>query len=278
MLARAEPFDAVVVFVKYQDLASSPDLDWRGYAGLRVLLEHDALTNYTNFSPERKGTFPVTFDRHGFDLLVTSGNEVAHRLRDEGLHAAWLPKGYDDRVFYNRGGRRAGACTFGTLYPAREALARYLKRREISIAQVAAPYLELGHELNEYLACVVCNMDGVYPRGVAGRVIRRIAPGAAVRVRPGLEPMIKNFEAAAAGCAVFTDWNSDLEALGFFDRETAIFYRSFDELAERLPELLGEPEVLRATGERASKLCSERHTWAHRAQDLNALIENALTV
>jgi len=276
LLARIETFDAVVVFMKYADLVAAPAIEWHGYEGLRVMLEHDAWFNYAAVAPALTGTFPGTFSRHGFDLLVSSGREVTRLLNDAGTRAAWVPKGYDERVFYDLGGARAGLCTFGSGYPARQALVRNLARGPIPISQVAAPYSGLGVELNKYLGCIVCNMDGTYPRGLPGKIIRRLAPGVAVRVRPGLEPMLKNFEAAAAGCAVFADAIPELEALGFVDGKTVVLYRSFEELVERATVLLDQPEALRAIGAEASKLCAERHTWSHRVPQLAAVIEATL--
>jgi hypothetical protein len=268
--------DAVVVSVKYRDLLAAPDLDWRGYTGLRVMLEHDAWLNFALLSLAHKGTYPSTFRRHGFDLLVASGADVAKRLREQGVAAAWVPKGYDDRVFYDEGRARAGVSTYGTSYPSRQAMARHLKRRGIRTAQLQVPYLELGHELNRYFGCIVCNMDGRYPAGLPGKVVRRLAPGAFVRPRPGFEPMIKNFEAAAAGCAVFADSITELETLGFLDGDTIITYRTFGELVSRLRDYIDRPEALRTIGERAARLCAERHTWAHRVPQLARVLEDAL--
>jgi hypothetical protein len=268
--------DAVVVSVKYRHLLAAPDVDWQGYTGLRVMLEHDAWLNFAFLSPAYKGTYPLTFRRHGFDLLVASGADVAERLREQGVAAAWVPKGYDDRVFYDERQARAGVCTYGTAYPSRQAMTRHLKRRGLRTAQLQVPYLELGHELNKYLGCIVCNMDGRYPPGLPGKVVRRLAPGAFVRPRPGYEPMIKNFETAAAGCAVFADSITELETLGFLDGDTIITYRTFGELSERLRDYMDRPEALRMIGERAARLCAERHTWAYRVPQLARVLEDAL--
>jgi len=164
---------------------------------------------------------------------VASGADVAERLREQGVAAAWVPKGYDERYFYDEGQARAGVCTYGTAYPSRQAMARHLRRRGLQPAQLVA-YLGLGHELNMYLGRVVCNLDGRYPPGLPGKVLRRLAPGAFFRPRPGFEPMIKNFEAAAAGCAVFADSITEFETLGFVDGDTIVTYRTFPELADRL--------------------------------------------
>jgi len=184
---------------------------------------------------------------------VASGEDVAERLREQGVAAAWVPKGYDERYFYDEGQARAGVCTYGTAYPSRQAMARHLRRRGLQPAQLVA-YLGLGHELNMYLGRVVCNLDGRYPPGLPGKVVRRLAPGAFFRPRPGFEPMIKNFEAAAAGCAVFADSITEFEMLGFVDGDTIITYRTFPELADRLSDYIDRPEALRTIGRRAARL------------------------
>jgi len=60
-LANEAGADAVVVSVKYRDLLAASDLDWQGYTGLRVMLEHDAWLNFAMLSPAYRGTFDSTF-------------------------------------------------------------------------------------------------------------------------------------------------------------------------------------------------------------------------
>lgn len=268
-MSNADPasYDAIVVFVRFRFLRDGPPLDWRGFTGRRVLLEHDAVQNYSRIAGGRLfGAWPPEVERQGFDLVVVSGREVAARLSDEGVPSVWVPKGYDERSFFDAGTAREGICHFGKRYPARAAMLRHLRRAGVSVSHVAAPPEQLNAVLNRFEVCLVCNMDGGPAFGAAGRALQHVVPGALVAVRPGLEAMIKNFEVAASGCAPFFDAIPELAELGFVDGETAFVYSGFDELVERLRAT--PPEELRAVGRRAAQLARERHTWSHRVEQI----------
>jgi hypothetical protein len=236
-VSHADPasYDAIVVFVRFRFLRDRPPLDWRGFTGRRVLLDHDAVQNYSRIAGGRLfGAWPGEFERHGFDVAVVSGREVAARLGDEGVPSVWVPKGYDERSFFDAGTAREGICHFGKRYPARAAMLRHLRRAGVGVSHVAAPPEQLNAVLNGYEVCLVCNMEGRPALGAVGRALQHVVPGALVDVRPGIEVMIKNFEVAASGCAPFFDAIPELSELGFVDGETAFVYSDFDELAERL--------------------------------------------
>jgi glycosyltransferase involved in cell wall biosynthesis len=268
-MSGADPadYDAVVVFVRFRYLRAGPPLDWRGFTGTRALLEHDAVQNYSHIAGGHfLRAWPAEIARHGFDLTIVSGREVARRLEADGVRASWVPKGYDERRFHDEGRARSGICHFGKRYPARAAMLRHLRRSGVDVQHVAAPPEELNAVLNRYASCVVCNMEGAPALGALGRALQRVAPGALVTVRPGLEPMIKNFEVAASGCTPFFDAIPELAELGFVDGETAFVYSDFDELAERVRGT--PPEELREVGRRAARLARDRHTWSHRVRQI----------
>jgi spore maturation protein CgeB len=103
-----------------------------------------------------------------------------------------------------------------------------------------------------------------------------VRPQAFLRIHPGSEVMMKNFEAAAAGCAVFADWIEDMDQLGFRDGASFLGYRSFDELVEKIryyDENVDHLALIAAAGE---ELCRTRHTWACRARDLYRLVSSLL--
>lgn len=264
-------YDTVVVFVRFRYLREHAPFDWRGFAGTRVLLEHDAVQNYSHIAGGRHlGAWPAEIARHGFDLTIVTGREVARRLEADGVRTAWVPKGYDERSFFDEGTARDGACHYGSRYAARAAMLRQLRRAGVRVSHVSAPFEQLNGVLNRYACCVVCNMEGSPAFGPLGRAVQHVAPGALVTVRPGLEVMIKNFEVAASGCAPFFDAIPELAELGFVDGETAFVYSAFDELADRLRET--PPEELREVGRRAAQLARERHTWSHRVEQILAAV------
>jgi hypothetical protein len=260
-------YEAVVVFVRFRYLRAGPALDWRGFTGTRVLLEHDAVQNYSHIAGESlAGAWPAEIARHGFDLTIVTGREVARRLEADGVRTAWVPKGYDERRFFDEEIAREGVCHYGSRYPARAAMLRHLRRGGVRVSHVKAPFEQLNGVLNRYESCLVCNMEGRPRFGAAGRALQHVAPGALVSVRPGIETMIKNYEVAASGCAPFFDAIPELAELGFVDGETAFVYSGFDELAERLRGTTAEE--LREVGRRAAQLARERHTWSHRVRQI----------
>jgi Glycosyl transferases group 1 len=268
-MSDADPasYDAIVVFVRFRFLRAGPPLDWRGFTGKRILLEHDALHNYSQLAGSRLfGAWPPEIARQGFDLTIVSGREVAERLTADGAPSVWVPKGYDARNFFDAGTARDGICHFGKRYAARAAMLRHLRRAGVSVSHVAAPPDELNAVLNRYESCLVCNMEARPKFGALGRTLQQVAPGAFVVVRPGLETMIKNFEVAASGCAPFFDAIAELSDLGFVDGETAFVYSDFDELSDRLRST--PSEELREVGRRAALLARERHTWSQRVDQI----------
>jgi hypothetical protein len=271
--AAADPaaYDAIIVLVRFRFLRDGPPIDWRGFTGRRVLLEHDAYQNYSRMAGAgRLGAWPAEVERQGFELTIVSGREVAERLRADGVRALWVPKGYDERLFFDAEEPRWGICHFGKRYAARAAMLRHLRRAGVSVTHVAAPPDQLNAVINRYESCLVCNMEGTPAFGAVGRALQRIVPGALMTVRPGIEAMIKNFEVAASGCAPFFDAIPELSDLGFVDGATAFVYSDFDELAERLRGT--PPEQLREVGRRAAQLARERHTWSHRVEQILAVV------
>jgi hypothetical protein len=252
-------------------LEQADPLDWGGFRGRRMMLEFDACQDVFDIAgPRRIGTWPGVIRRHGFDEVITSGRAVARNFEALGIRAWWVPKGFDATRFRDAGEARRGICHFGTAYPARQALDRYLRRRQVTVEDFTVPYDELPARLNRYLACLVCNMAVARRWGKVGAVARRVVPGTLVTPLLGPEPMIKNFEAAASGCAVFADESPDLAPLGFVDGVNVITYTTFDELLDKIHSY-GDEE-LRAIGVRSAEFCLAHHTWRHRAAQIMDIV------
>ena len=124
------------------------------------------------------------------------------------------------------GQERAGLCEFGQSYPSRRAMRVRLDRAGIPYTRFS-DHAGLNDQLNRYLACLICNLAGRLSGGRAGKLINRAAPTRFISLSPGIEPMIKNFEVAAAGCAPIADWIPELGDLGFVDGESMVAYRTF---------------------------------------------------
>ena len=269
-------YGAIVVFLTFAELHAANPLDWHGFDGLRVMYDHDALLNYAKLGSFR-GAWTSTLARHCFDLLVCTGLRTAEMLTADGIRAAWVPKGYDPRRFNDLGLTREGLCTFGSRYPARAAMVSHLRKHEVPLDEFRVPYEDLNERLNHYAACLICNFDGRYRFGRIGGRLARVHHGAPARFllrpRPGFETMLKNYESAASGCAVFCDSLPELSALGFLDGDTVILYETFDELVDQVRAYEQDLDALRAIGQRGAALCLSRHTWTHRAGELADVVE-----
>lgn len=262
-------FDVCLFFVRFRLLYEQEAFDWSGFTGRRVWLEHDAWTNYSPAHPNWHGKYPQVYRRDRFDLMISTGKQTTELLMEDGVNAQWVPKGYSDDVFHDLGLDRVGVCTFGTRWPSRRALIGHLGRRGVDITDVSGPFESLNERMNAHLAGVVCNMPGAAPFGRAGRALNRVVPSF-VRTTPAVEPMIKTFEMAAAGCALVVDHLDELRDLGFIDGSTCLTYHSFDEAAELLQT--ADPAELRAIGKAAAELTRTRHTWANRAREVRDLL------
>jgi Glycosyl transferases group 1 len=263
--------DAVVIFMRYRELLVADAIDWRGYSGLRIQLEHDAHTDPSFESPWR-GTWARTFRRHQFDRLVVSGLRLVEHFESQGVPTSWLPKGFDGDRRTDLRRRRNGIAHFGTLYRSRRAMLRALERAGTPIPHLVAPYEQLNDALNDFGGVVVCNLDARARGWKFGRALERRWPGTALELGEDVEPMIKTFEVAGAGCAPLLAPSPDLEPLGFIDGETALIWRDFDELARLVRDVSHDSDRLAAVGSAASRLAHARHTWNHRATELADLI------
>ena len=261
-------------FVRFRLLRDRPPFDWGDFGGRRVMYDFDTNANYHFLSvAEHRGEWPVVFRRQGFDTLVSTGKAVSELLRDDDVHAVWLPKGYDPGRLHPLGRSRAGLCEYGQSYPSRKAMRSHLARAGVPFTRFS-DHDGLNDQLNRYLGCLICNLAGEVARG-PGRVVNRIWPDRAIRLASGIEPMIKNFEVAGAGCAPFADWIPELGDLGFVDGESIVAYETLDDLVERCRHHLADPDGLATIGANAAALVSGRHTWAHRADALGPLLDGS---
>lgn len=262
-------YDVVIVFVRFAELAAGQRVEWGDFQGLRVLMDHDSFQDYGGWpgSPY-EGRWTEILHRDAFDLIVVSGMKSRQHFESRGFRAEVVYKGYSPVDFHDLRLHRSGLGHFGSLYPARQKMLRTLKRHGHHVVQVAAPYSALNWELNQLTAVLVCNLGSRPSHARLTRLVGRYMPGSLITTVDAPEPMLKNFEAAAAGCAVFMDYTPDLEVLGFVDSVNAIIYHDLDELVSRLDGSRDEPLPYALIGERAAQLCRERHTWEKRARAL----------
>lgn len=269
-----ERYDAVIVFVAFRRLREATTLAWGQFSGLRVLMDHDIIQNYSSiFDASLGGAWPPVFHRHRFDSIVTSGRIVQGRLEDDGIAADWVPKGFEPARFANKSTRRAGIATYGSAYACRQIVERAVRDAGLPLTRLPTTrYPKLGALLNRFLGCMAISSDIDLPQSAP----LESAAALAVAMRPGIEPMAKFFEGAGAGCCPIADAMEDLAALGFRDGETALTFHTHAELVDKLRTALRTPEKLQAIGAAAAKLAHAEHTWGHRAQTLREAIIDRL--
>lgn len=272
-------FDVCIFHVRFSIRNDADALEWDGFHGLRLWLETDAWLSFLEKGPYF-GRFQQVFRRDEFDMMISTGREVSRRLGEDGVPVHWVPKGYDDTMFFDQGLERAKVCTFGTAWPSRRALLDYLARMDLQVEDVSGPYSSLNDRLNQFSGTLVCNMMSTIPfnrpgaLGRPARLINRWYPRFA-RISRGIEPMAKTFEVAGAGCALIIDAIDELSELGFVNGETCLTYRTFQEAAQVMRTM--DDDRLREIGVKARELARARHTWSHRAQRITGIIDSALT-
>ncbi|MGH9027244.1 MAG: glycosyltransferase family protein [Acidimicrobiia bacterium] len=270
-----QSYDAFVWRVKFRHLMSEEPFDWQNYEGARLIFDMDAFQNFSAMISRRYlGQFPDVIRRNGFHALVCTGKAVRDQFRSIGINAHWVAKGYDaSQIWDENRPYRDGISYFGRHYLARDAMLSYLTRDGIAFTEFRCGWDQLRSQLNQFLGCLVCNMQIRGAQRVPMRVLRAL-PKRWLRVEPGPEAMIKNFEVAAAGCAPINDAIPELADLGFQDGVTMVSYATFPELAEKTRGYLADPAALREIGRRAAALVRSRHTWDHRAGEVEELVRS----
>jgi glycosyltransferase involved in cell wall biosynthesis len=206
-----------------------------------VFLEHDAWQNYMD--GKYAGKFSRHYSRIPWARVISSGAGVARRLREEGIDACFVPKGYDQSVLSNLGSRRDIELGFlGST-----ASAAYKKRRTFleELAQKEKLLVARTESTDEYR-----------------QMLNRIRFFVSADIGMG-EYMIKNFEAMACGCVLFAYNQGDFEnrSLGFADMENLVLYQNIAELREKLAILRREPDRANAIARCGQALVEERHSF-----------------
>jgi glycosyltransferase involved in cell wall biosynthesis len=224
-------YERIILFLRSKKMMNQA-LFIRGIPNL-VFLEHDACQNY--FPGKYQGKFSAHYRRLPAVRVLSSGFQVAEKLRGEGVDAVFVPKGYDQMLLRNLGGERDVELGFvGSMqakdYQGRRAMFDAIKTRENGLMAVRT------RSGDDY--CAMLN-----------RIRFFISPDVGMG-----EYMIKNFEAMACGCVLcaFDQGETENRALGFMDMENIVLFRNVDELLEKLGRLRANPglaDCIAATGQ-----------------------------
>ena len=267
-------FDLVLSRLKFRHLASMKSIHWHGTGALKVHWDEDGFWDGLWSRSTFQGLWSEHWARIGFDHLVVTGSRAQEYFLERGIPTSTVHKGFSAYDFADVDGHRhRGLAMYGQEYPSRVLARKSLMRAGLPVGHLDVPYARLSEALNSWVAALVCTMDGRVLGGERFEPMARRFPHLFVRTRPGPEPMLKLFEAAASGCGTFTDASPDLAELGFVDGETAIIYEDIDELVDKARHYFSDLDALRTIGRQGSSLCRDRHTWEARARSLRALIE-----
>lgn len=248
-------YDRIIIFLRFKKelaqvsfIQKIPNL---------VILEHDSYQNYMQ-GCKYKGKFSKYYRKLVWAKILVSGNTVCQKLQDEGFDAHFVPKGYDSELLEDLGKERSIECGFiGGLKNS-----TYTYRKKFLESLVADP---IGLEImqtkpgQEYL-----------------EAMNKIKFFISADIGFG-EYMIKNFEAMACGCILFTfsHGDSENEAIGFKDLKNVVLYSSKEELLEKL-NLLRSDEDLCHKISKAGKLLAQNYTWDKIAKKAASVIESPL--
>lgn len=230
---------------RYQCLKRAPGL---------VIFDHDVCQNNVPTS-EWYRRYPAVLRDLEKARIIVSGASLAQQLRDEGIDACFLPKGYDGTTISDLGLERTIESAFvgrvkNKVYKRRK---RFLLRQE-KLGKVQLLRAEPGEPYNRLLNTI------------------RVFVSADIGFN---EYMIKNFEAMAAGCVLLA-WRQpaqEQQELGFVENENVVLYDSEAELHEKLQWLHDNPEKAAAIARAGQDIVSGKHTWVSRAAAFPKLLE-----
>ena len=251
---QVERYDRIVFFLRFKQ-------EIRQVAFIRtvpnlVILEHDA---YQNYIPcKYTGKFSAHYRQLPWARVISSGYMVSERLRQEGFDAVFVPKGYDEQLLADQGRERDIELAFvgsvnSVAYSGRKALLDELGQVE----DLLVTRTKSGEDY--------CN------------TLNRIRFFVSADVGMG-EYMIKNFEAMACGCVLFTydQGEEENQALGFRDGVNVVLYRSLDELREKLARLRSDPAHAAAIARAGEALARHSFAFGHLGERIVSAITPAL--
>lgn len=233
-------YDRIVLFLRFKKelrqirfIRTIPNL---------VILEHDAYQNYIDC--KYKGRFSWYYSKLPWARVISSGASVVRRLKNEGVDAVFVPKGYDEALMQDYGLERDIELGFvGSVKSA-----TYSKRK-VFLEQLAQ---------EEKILITRTNSGDEYVQ-----MLNRIRFFVSADI--GMEEyMIKNFEAMACGCVLFAYNQGEVEngALGFQDMENIVLYSSVNEFRSKLAILRGDLGKALLIAENGKKLVQEKYTYA----------------
>ena len=214
-----------------------------------VIIEHDACQNYIETS-KYKGEFSRYYSVVPWVKVLVSGAQVCKNLNNEGFDAHFVSKGYDSNQLRN-------------LNSVRDIELGFIGSLESQVYSERKQFLE--DLVDEYDLQIIKTAPGEeYCKGL-NRMKFFISADLGLN-----EYMVKNFEAMACGCVLFTYNQGEEEntALGFQDMENVVLYSSKKEFRRKFSHLQENPDLAKKIASNGQRLAEESFSWktvAHRA-------------
>ena len=213
-----------------------------------VIIEMDTSQNYCE--SKYKGRFSEYFRKIPWVRVICTGKGHQKRLVNEGFDACFVAKAYDNNLLSNLGLERdielgfIGSLQSGVYQHRKDFLEHLATKEELLITKTNSgnDYLQMLNRIKFFVCADI----------------------------PFREYMIKNFEAMACGCVLFT-WDNEAEeneALGFKDMENVVLYKTHDELQEKLNLLRADFKLAEKIAKQGQLLVEEHHTWARAANQI----------
>lgn len=232
-------YDRVIIFLRFKKelrqvafIQTIPNL---------VILEHDAYQNYIEC--KYSGRFSTYYKKLPWARVLSSGAEVTRRLKEEGVDAVFVPKGYDQELLSNQGIERdielgfVGSIKSATYSHRKDFLEQLDREEELLVTRTNS-----GQEYVDTL--------------------NRIRFFVSADIGMG-EYMIKNFEAMACGCVLFAydQGQEENEALGFIDMHNVVLYKTLEDFRNKLYVLREDVVLAKSIAKKGQALVEESYTF-----------------
>lgn len=221
-----------------------------------TILEHDATQNYMP-SSKYQGRFSSFYRKLPGVRYIHSSKTISQRLCEEGFDSVFLPKGFDQSSIDDWRHKRDIELGFigslgAAVYAQRYQLLKQLAQEDGLQLLRTQGRKEYAQQLNRIRYFISADIDMH-------------------------EYMLKNFEAMAAGCLLFTWDQGELEnqALGFHDMNNVVLYHSIDELRQKLDQLRKAPELAESIRQKGYELAHQHFSFKLLGQQVATIVQSS---
>lgn len=249
-------YDRIILFLRFKKELRQVDFI-RTIPSL-VILEHDAYQNYVPC--KYTGKFSGYYKKMPWARVLCSGAVVTRRLREEGVDAVFVPKGYDQTRLKN-----------------------LQQPRDIELGFIGSTKSIVYSQRRDFLEKLSKKENLVAKRTKSGdeyvQTLNRIRFFISADIGMG-EYMIKNFEAMACGCVLFAydQRAEENQALGFKDMKNTVLYSSVEDFQKKLAVLRADPTLAEQIARSGQCLAKTQYGFSTIGKVIVKAMEPALRV